>query len=65
MTTSLSIHGVTNITTDGVSHDVGNAINLNIDTDGQTKTHRVTLFGLPTHVADALEELLGSIRVAK
>ena len=62
MTTSISIHGATNITTDGVSYGNGNAITLTVTTKGPwgSLPHEVTLFDLPTHIADALAELLGN-----
>jgi hypothetical protein len=62
MTTSTSIHNATNIRTDGVSHHNSNGINLHIETDGHwgTLPHTVTIFDLPTHIADALENLLGN-----
>jgi hypothetical protein len=62
MTTSTSIHGATNVTTYGVSHGNSNAITLKVSTDSHwgTLEHNVTLFDLPKHIADALEELLGS-----
>jgi hypothetical protein len=62
MTTSTSIHGATNVTTCGVSHGNSNAITLKVSTDSHwgTLEHDVTLFDLPKHIADALEELLGS-----
>jgi hypothetical protein len=62
MSTSTSIHNATNIKTDGVSHHNANAINLTIETDGHwgKLSHVVTIFDLPTHIADALENLLGN-----
>jgi hypothetical protein len=62
MTTSTSIHNATNIRTNGVSHDNSNGISLHIETDGHwgTLSHTVTIFDLPTHIADALEDLLGN-----
>jgi hypothetical protein len=62
MTTSTSIHGATNITTNGVSHGNSNAITLKLSTKGHygTMPHSIVIFDLPTHIADALEELLGS-----
>jgi hypothetical protein len=62
MTTSLSMHSATNVTTHGVSHDNANAITLTVHTDGHwgSLPHAITIFDLPTHIADALEELLGS-----
>jgi hypothetical protein len=62
MTTSTSIHNATNIKTDGVSHQNSNAINLIVETDGHwgTLSHAITIFDLPTHIADALENLLGN-----
>jgi hypothetical protein len=61
MTTSTSIHNVTNVTTSGVSYSNSNGITLEFSTDGHwgTLPHRVTIFDLPTHIADALEDLLG------
>ena len=61
MTTSISIHNATNITTSGVSHDNANAITLTVGTKGHygDLPHFIKIFGLPTHIADALEELLG------
>ena len=61
MTTSTSIHNATNIKTNGVSHHNGNGISLTIETDGHwgKLPHVVTIFDLPTHIADALENLLG------
>jgi hypothetical protein len=67
MTTSTTIHNSTSITTDGVSHHNANAITLTVETKSVRGTvpHDITIFGLPTQVADALEELFGSIGVAK
>jgi hypothetical protein len=67
MTTSTTIHAATNITTGGVSWGNGNAITLTVTTKSTRGDlpHEVTLFGLPTHIADALEELLGNGGVAK
>jgi hypothetical protein len=61
MTTTLSIHDATKITTRGVMHSNSNAITLQIETNGHfgNLQHEVTLFDLPTHIADALENLLG------
>jgi hypothetical protein len=62
MTTQTLIHGATKVTTDGVSYDNSNAITLKVSTDSHwgTLEHKVTLFDLPKHIADALEGLLGS-----
>jgi hypothetical protein len=62
MTTSLSMHNATNVTTRGVSRGNANAITLTVHTDGLwgSLPHEITIFDLPTHIADALEELLGS-----
>jgi hypothetical protein len=62
MTTSTSIHGATNVTTDGVSHYNSNAITLKVSTKGHygTMPHSIVIFGLPKHIADAIEALLGS-----
>jgi hypothetical protein len=67
MTTVTHIHDATNIKTHGVSHGNANAISLHIETDGHwgTLSHTVTIFDLPTHIADALEELLGNGGVVK
>jgi hypothetical protein len=57
----LAIYNATNVTTRGVQHDNKNAITLTVSTDGYygKEPHTITIFGLPTHVADALEKLLG------
>ena len=62
MATSTTIHNATNITTSGVSYNNSNRINLIIETDGHwgTLPHTVTIFDLPTHIAEALENLLGN-----
>ena len=62
MTTQLSIHDATKITTAGVMHSASNAITLQIETNGHSGTlqHEVTLFGLPTHFADAMEEFFAT-----
>jgi hypothetical protein len=62
MTTSTSIHNATNVTTDGVSYHSSNGITLTFSTKGHwgTLPHNVTIFNLPTHIADALENLLGN-----
>jgi hypothetical protein len=67
MTTLISIHNATNVKTCGVSHSNANAITLTVTTQCRRGDlpHEVTLFGLPTHIADALEELLGNGGVAK
>jgi hypothetical protein len=67
MTTSTSIHNATNITTRGVSYSNGNSISLSIQTNGHfgTLPHTITIFDLPTHIADALEESLGNGGVVK
>jgi hypothetical protein len=60
--THMTIHGVTNITTGGVSHSNANAITLTASTTrvyGAVPT-TITIFDLPTHIADGLEELLGN-----
>jgi hypothetical protein len=59
--THLTIHGVTNVTTSGVRHSNSNAITLEVSTKSVfgDLPHTITIFGLPAHVADALEELLG------
>jgi hypothetical protein len=61
MTTSISIHNATNIKASSVSHDNKNAITLTVKTKGHfgDLPHSINIFGLPTHIADALEELLG------
>jgi hypothetical protein len=67
MTTSIYIHDATNITTSGVSQGNANAITLTVTTKSGRGDlpHEVTLFGLPTHIAFALEELLGNGGVVK
>jgi hypothetical protein len=67
MTTATTIHKATNITTGGVSHHNANAITLTVETKSVRGDlpHAITIFGLPTHIADALEELLGNGGVAK
>ena len=61
MSTSISIHSVTNVTTSGVSYYNSNGITLAFETSGHwgTLPHSVTIFDLPTHIAEALEHLLG------
>jgi hypothetical protein len=61
MSTSISIHNVTNVTTSGVSYYNSNGITLAFETAGHwgTLPHKVTIFGLPAHIAEALENLLG------
>jgi hypothetical protein len=58
----LTIHRATNVTTRGVRHDNKNVIMLTVSTDGYygREPHTITIFGLPTHVADGLEKLLGN-----
>jgi hypothetical protein len=67
MTTSIYISDATNITTRGVSRGNANAITLTVTTKGHwgRQPHEITLFGLPTHIADAVEELLGNGGVVK
>jgi hypothetical protein len=67
MTTLTHIHDATNIKTDGVSHGNANAISLVIETKGHwgSLPHTITIFNLPTHIADALQELLGNGGVAE
>ena len=62
MTTATSIHNATNIRTSGVSYNNSNGISLIIETDGHwgTLPHTVTIFDLPTHIVEALENLLGN-----
>jgi hypothetical protein len=59
--TSILIHNATNVTTSGVRHKNSNAIDLEVSTQSffGDLPHTITIFGLPAHVADALEELLG------
>ena len=67
MTTATTIHNATNIMTNGVSHQNANVITLTVETKSVRGTvpHKITIFGLPTHIADALQELLGDGGVAK
>jgi hypothetical protein len=62
MTTTLTIHDATKITTRGVMHQNSNRIVLEIETKGYhgTLQHQVTLFGLPTHFADAMEKFFAT-----
>jgi hypothetical protein len=57
----LLIHNATNVTTSGVTDSNSNAITLTVSTKSVfgDLPHTITIFGLPAHVADALEELLG------
>jgi hypothetical protein len=58
----LTIHNATNVTTAEVDHGNKNVITLTVSTDSYygKEPHTITIFGLPTHVADALEKLLGN-----
>jgi hypothetical protein len=62
MTTTLSIHHATKITTAGVAHFNCNAITLTVETEGRygTMPHRVTIYDLPVHIADAIEGFFGN-----
>lgn len=57
MSTSVSVHYCKSITSDTVSHNNNNAITLTVfrEDEGQFD---ISLFGLPTHVADGLEAAL-------
>jgi hypothetical protein len=57
----LLIHNATNVTTSGVTDSNSNAITLTVSTKSVfgDLPHTIAIFGLPAHVADALEELLG------
>jgi hypothetical protein len=57
----LLIHNATNVTTSGVIDSNSNAITLTVSTDGfyGNQPHMISIYDLPAHVADALEELLG------
>jgi hypothetical protein len=62
--TEISIHHATNITTNGVQHGNKNAIVLKISIDEVHGTHQntITIFDLPTRIADALEDMFGKVR---
>lgn len=63
MSNSLSIHSCTNVRTRGVAHHNVNAITLTVSHNRYgsdcDEDFEITLFGLPAHVADGLEKLLG------
>lgn len=59
---SQSFHRVRSIRTTGVSHNNANALTIVIQCEayqGEKFDQEITLFGLPTNVADSLESLLG------
>lgn len=60
---SQCFHRVQSIKTSGVTHSNSNAIKLTIQCKaygGELFDHDINIFGLPTHVADAIDGLLSS-----
>jgi hypothetical protein len=62
--TEISIHNATNIKTNGVQHENKNAIVLTVSTDSMygITPNAITIFGLPTGIANALEDMFGKVR---
>jgi hypothetical protein len=62
--TEISIHNATNIKTNGVQHENKNAIVLTVSTDSMygNLPNAITIFGLPTDIANALEDMFGKVR---
>jgi hypothetical protein len=65
--TEISIHHATNIKTAGVQYENKNAITLTVSTYSiyGNLPNAITIFGLPTDIANALEDMFGKVRTRK